>query len=403
LPPSRQHRQYKLYNPWPELADDIWSSRCQPLINVVYLPTHHPDRYLQSCANGTSSTDEWTMLIHEYAHLSLNSTPLKEVARLYLGLIYDSLEELLCNPTDRWSEATAKSLEHFRMMHLHVSEIFKRMTLTEELLTTAFTFTTAEVVFQTKFKEELSELEGDSIGAFEQLFPGFQILYYGIKEVFRLACNQQQKHLLILGWLGIFLQPIDIDTDISSAERCKTLVDHVRPMKNYKQLLEWLECQICDPSLIEDWQTILRLSMRYSQKSENMRPLGELSMANSLLIKKEVNFEDVVNLIREIPKRDKLLPQVFLYPKKHGNAQYVVPFNKAGNYNRYLRLLFLESVRQQINEGTGILCPFLSNDTESSYSCIPQPLLKQGIKRLARWAMEGRFGPGEWTDVVFPP
>jgi hypothetical protein len=401
LSPLRQHRQYKLYNPWPELAEEIWGSRCQPLINTVYLPTHDPDRFLQSCANGTSSTDEWVLLMHEYAHLKLNSTPIKEVARLYLGRIYDSLEELLHCPTDQWSEAEAKSFERFRTMHMHLSEIFGRMTLVEELLTAAFAFTTAEVVFQTKSKKELSEFERDSVRAFEKQFPDFQFLYYGIKEVFRLAGNQQQKHLLILGWLGIFLQPTDIGTVASSKERCKTLVDHVRPIENYTQLVGWLKGQIYNPSLIEDWQLILRLSMQYSQKSKNMRLLGEMSMANRLLIKKEVNYEDVVNLVQEMPNQysswpnggGTLLPQVFLCPMERGNTRYIVPFNPAGNYNKYLYLLFLEAVLEQVNSGRRILWPFPFDATKNDYSCVPQPLLKQRMKRLARWAKEGRFGP----------
>jgi hypothetical protein len=400
-----------LYSPWPELASDTRTSRCQPLIRCIYLPTPYPDRFLHSFANGTSSITEWFALQHEYAHLRLNSTPIKEQARLYLGRIYDSLEELFRIPEDQWNEATEKSWANFLTMHTHLSDVYKRIYLAEELLATAFTFSTAEIIFRTKTRTEISDFEAYLVNSFRNQFVDFEALYYGLKGAFRLADNQHEKFLLILAWFGIFLQPIDVEADAASKDRCKTLVDHVRSMKNCTQLLDWLERQICDPSFIQDWQATLLQSMRYSQNSENMRLLGELSMANRLLIKKEVSFEDVVNLIREIPNQysswphsgGTLLPQVFLYPKKRGNTQYIVPFNEAGNYNKYLPLLFLESIQQQLNTQSGIHCPFLLDDTEGDCACVPQPLLKQGIKRLARWAKEGRFGPGKWTDVVYPP
>jgi hypothetical protein len=381
----------------------------------VYLPSDEPDHFLYRFANRTCSFIEWVVLAHEYIHLSLNFTPIKELARFYLGRIYDSLEELLCAPEDQWSETTAKSWDHIKTMNKHLGDVFERTDLTEELLATAFTFSAAEVVFQSQSRDKLSKLlsklEEVTIDSNEWHLVGFKALYYDFKKVFQLANNQQEKRLQILVWLGVFLQPIEIEVDAFSRERCEKFLDHISPIKNCTQLLEWLQRQISEPSFIQNWQTILQLSMQNRQKSKNMRLLGELSMANSLLIKKEVNLEDVVNLIREIPNQYlswphlgvESLPYAFLYPKRYGNAHYVVPFNADGNYNKYRRLLFLESVRQQLNTGIGFRYPFLLDDIEGNCTSVPQPLLKQGIKRLACWAMEGRFGPGEWTDVVFPP
>jgi hypothetical protein len=61
-------------------------------------------------------------------------------------------------------------------------------------------------------------------------------------------------------------------------------------------------------------------------------------------------------------------------------------------------LLWLESIRQQLDAGKGIYCPYYS----PGIICWCAPFWKKALLRILEWAREGKFGDyGEWIDL--PP
>jgi hypothetical protein len=60
-------------------------------------------------------------------------------------------------------------------------------------------------------------------------------------------------------------------------------------------------------------------------------------------------------------------------------------------------LFHLESLRQQLDEGKGLYCPYNELST-----CKCSPPWKEALLRILQWAREGKFGrSGEWRDL--PP
>ena len=76
------------------------------------------------------------------------------------------------------------------------------------------------------------------------------------------------------------------------------------------------------------------------------------------------------------------------------------------NYDLNWWLLALESIRQQLDDRTGIQCPHLTALHGAKCICgegvVVRRDWKNSLERLCRWAMAGHFGVGDWKPLQCP-
>jgi hypothetical protein len=186
------------------------------------------------------------------------------------------------------------------------------------------------------------------------------------------------------------------------------LVNAVKNIETVSQLLAWLlgELESSDDMLIWEMLMVQEVAMFQKEISASIGLLWELARGKKL--SRGTGAEEQVNEAIEdywtLPYNSTEFAFTLLYPRKDGEQWYVQPV--LADYEEYLMILFLESLRQQLDEGIGIICPNVSCIPSVSCNCEDNPARKEAVQRLAQWAREGKFGRGaslkargEWTTT----
>ena len=198
---------------------------------------------------------------------------------------------------------------------------------------------------------------------------------------------------------------------VDSANRCRLFANAAKSMNNHKDLLEWVTHSINDQDK-EAWNVSIQLITLGCSKSTSMRDLWLVSHGGRYPNVPPVNFEKVAETIRNrywnwsgYMNSNKQSTCTFLTPIKSNGTWYIAPIlldvPPANDTDvASLHLIELEAFRQQLDERVGIKCPVMAMDRGNRCMCKPLFPDRPSPVNLDKWAQEGRFGDGEWTELT---
>lgn len=388
-----------VYNPWPQTASstDWRRSRTQPLIRTRYLAMADPETLIS--AKGRLTFD------HEQGHHQHDYSPAHLLARCRLSDGIDDLEMLLFGET--WKQKTWNNLTK---NNSELSSICRSISVSEELLATAFSFDAADE--GARASQGLETLEKRAVKRYSKLYPDFEGLYY---QTFKKIAAWEREDYGESGAVGaacLFVQGVEFDPEngsvrvVDSIERCRILADALKSLKNGTELANWV------------FQTVPQLEAHLSftafgavidrtSFSEAAQHLCTLLRGRKQRV---VPSRSLRELHRSVLRFPLFVPNriiVMLYPAELHGRWYIVPmivdppsFGGRSNSQREAVqwLLVFESLRQQLDEGVGIYCPHY----RPSEGCACKPDWREALIRILGWAREGKFGRGgTWRDL--PP
>jgi hypothetical protein len=418
-----------VHNPWPLLAwdDELEYMRSQPLIRACYTPLPleqivaiHQRREKASAARLTTQDQadfqDWFNLIHEIIHLwQLEWTPAKELAKTYLATSYTLIAMLISedNLTSWLAEATWNS---FQQSTDGLAQIAESIGLVEELFATAITSKRLEERVQPKtmwagFQDELAHLTQEALQQEEKSFFGFCDLY---ERVLPLVDLMRDPHMRSM--LTPILQPVVFPEDGTApyardaVANLKLVLQLVEGKETLHALGNSLRPLIAD--IATGWKDALWLQQNFAQqplREEGGRQIfhGRFSeylwkVCRGTLAETPDATTAVAMFLGALRKGEWLGSNVLLLePQRYrrrdviGTSWYPITTSELPPdiEGAHYILLFFEGLRQQLLIGKGIVCPF----SRGSKRCRCSPQERATLLRLSALAVDGAFGPGEWS------
>jgi hypothetical protein len=356
-------------------------------------------------------------------HILLSITPAKALARLWLARAYSLLYILL--KKESWNREMWNALNE---LNTDLTTICEGITLSEELLALALS-----VKYNNRFIPEIWHdytdnteqyeggvkgaliateiLEKKSIIEYQKLFPATDIaeLYY---NTFKKITAWDDVNRDLLDYVSLYLQPIPhlqttqqlfpVPEVVDSYERCKSLAEKVKNVKNEVELMAWIEqtylsdveairtLQTCTTWLIDPKEFSSNMGLWFWTLLEGRKPRIKVRTARQLW--------QLANTMCTTP--GSIL--IHLTVHESDNRWFITPnLDKERNGTHAQRqaaavLLPWESLRQRLDERKGICCPnYMPGRCQCDLSW------RKALSRSLQWAREGRFGAGEWRDL--PP
>jgi hypothetical protein len=383
----------KIYNPFPQIADPDHFNQAftNPLVRMVYLPTTQPNIYHSEFRGLITTT-------HELAHIHFDATPAKILARLYLLDAYFVLTTLI--NLEYWRGEIWQTLDK---VNTHLSASSEAITLSEELIAMAFTFNAVSSC------EELEKMEKKSVKIYQEISSNFAALYYNTFKKIMGWVPHENVSLDIVRFLGLFLQGIQVNRYngypevVDSYGRCKMLAEKVKTMKNGQELQDWFlhTHQTYHQDELHVWlEALAKLVDNYGEWSEEASCLWTLMQGRKPPKRVSDTFEFAKRAA--IANRTSSRVQITFYAQESDRGWFIVPmipyYGKGSKTQQkaVMSLYARESLRQQLDAGIGIYCPYYRPGL-----CVCSIPWREILWRLSRWAREGKFGAGEWRDL--PP
>jgi hypothetical protein len=358
---------------------------------------------------------------HEFMHIILSTTPAKALARLWLARTYTLLDTLLNE--ESWNEEIRIVLNK---LNTDLTTICEAITLSEELLALALSVKHT-IRFIPEFwhhhtdnseqyegvvklsRKAIEILEEKSIIEYQKLFPASDIaeLYY---NTFKKIIAWDDVNGDLPDYVSTYLQPIPhLQTTqqlfpdpevVDSYERCKSLAEKVKNVKNEVELMAWIEQTFSDHEANRTFQTCTTLLIDPKEFSSNMgvwfwtllegsKPRIKVRTARQLWQLADTAYTTPGSIL------------IHLIVHESDNSWLITPsIDKKRNGTRAQReaaavLLPWESLRQQLDEKKGICCP---NYTPGRCRC--ESSWWKILSRSLQWAREDKFGRGgEWKDL----
>jgi hypothetical protein len=297
---------------------------------------------------------------------------------------------LLDFPSNTSKKRLREMLDILTRINEGLDEIAEQIRLAEELLVTALTFNIMEM-FLANHQERLHELEALQKKWVRRQSTTFQQLYDDFKKVAHLATATLQHfptgdvYILLSCFLQPFLLPSGQVKVGNSEERCQKLADAVRNMNNSEQLCEWLQREVAKDG--RQMERITRKLRIRAEQTERGRFLSKLIRLRDAMLSPDGGATFAA-----------------FFPDEMNGYWYITsPYLFSKTYPEELaEIIYVEAFRQQLRHGIGIRCPFLLSEDEGGCICARNLNNKKFILRLAHWAMEGKLGDGEWTDLPYP-
>jgi hypothetical protein len=419
-----------IHNPWPMLAPShaLDYMRSQPLVRVFYSPVPFTTlssiraKRLKSRTSRITAADradflDWFNWLHEYTHLwQLEWTPAKEVAKTYLATSYALIHMLMYDdkPSDWLAERVWDS---FRRCTLQVARIVQNIGFVEELFATAIALRDMEEQMQpggmwAGFEEELETLKAQSIEQEEAIFPRFREQYERIKPLVQLM-----RDPVIRAGITPLLQPVKypdnaepfaVDTR-ENLNRILQLTDAGDHVEVNATRLRPLAQEVAS-----EWRLALGLQIEYARTplvEEGGRRIVHGQFAKSLWNISRGQFDDT---IEEVPSSFKFLDalqqgnwlgsNLIMLTQEVYRRRGIIGANWFPVIDtplpeevqaEHFEVLFFEGLRQQILIRKGFVCPF----SKGRVHCRCKSTIRKGLMRLAAFAEDGVFGPGEWSPL----
>lgn len=428
-----------IYNPWPELVDphDFRIAWSNPLLRTWYLPTTDPNpfrTFFSSSLDGQDASQRPLHLPlevaawHEYVHMVFDFTPAKEFARFRLLAVYDSLISLL-NVVEKPRPASDERFEQVWREFCTFSDVvgsyFDSVRFVEELFATAVGFKIVEMVaFDNLWRNEdikaIESFEGTwvrSQGAeFSKLYHG------GMKRLVErlLDRDNDEEFWATLARIAIYLQLVSIDETaavkiygdeaIRSKQRCHRLLKDTREMTSCKDVSQWLIEALTDD--YTHWHEVLTLIAEGLKNRPDSfwhgllmeKTLGEVADLDKWATTVTRGYWNWQYQFAGQASRENTM-QILLYPLESGGRWYIdraLPEQFFGNEN-FGTLVSFDAWRQQLNQRVGMRCPHvLVVDGECICTCADGDPPYRNTWNLARYALDGRFGDGDWSPPPFP-
>jgi hypothetical protein len=391
---------HKIYNPYPQIArlKNLGQARTNPLSNI---------RYLSTITNPNSCLDEGLTCAHELKHLVSGHTPAKMLARLLLSQAFDSLSDLLGRFT--WDSEIKKRWAEIVKINYDLSSICSAITLSEELVATAFSFEACSKLFSEDVKA-LRKKEEEIVK--HTKLPDFERLYFQtFKKVMRWSFEEQGLSLGI--FLEMFLQGIKISRSpralrvedgaecglvvVDSTKRCQALAEWVNFISSGKALYDWLINTLHGTHEVTAFFTAWETLDDLKDLSEERKYLWIFMQGSDDLDKAEWTYNP--------PKQVSVVLEPLEFHKEwHITYTHNSTDESPQEEKRALvRILELESLLEQLSSGNGICCPHF-DPWEGGCRCDCDPEWKASLNRIAQWAKEGKFDQGKfnrgnWKDL----
>jgi len=397
---------------------------------------HHPD--------DLALFDDHFIYLHECAHLVfLDWTPLKEIARVILSLCYDSIVQLMqsCSTSMSDEDAWEMFIENSRKLGL----IEKSIKLPEELVATGFAIRAMEDQtlpggMWTGYQEELEILK-ERVLAHEEKnfpanpkkkFPGFREYYKRTEPLIQLL--SARPHLLacvipllqpVIGeegervklyeanwYLDVFSFIYNriighLENEEAAVRRLQLLNEGSEQLKKDREgwrialgtLMEWAGEPVRMVGGIERYYGASAQLLWYISRGNI-----EWRSADSL----DTNFLSHVDRTIEMLQGSlaKRSPSgtgnVAILQRRMYKTQSYIGIAHSGFQEgiiseefrrKHLTLLLFEGIRQQLVVRKGFICPLMFG--RQTCACVAQD--RNGLRRLARLALDGFFGPGDWS------
>jgi len=409
--------------PWPHLVDPEFPNYAwtQPYTRTWYVPTALPDQFFNHLLQRTLPLPYWVMVHHEMFHLLVDYSPAKVWARSVGGGIISWLADLFEQTEESWSPESERLWSSASNLNLWLDHIGERILLAEELLATAFSFVAVErnlddLPHTIRKKRELSRLESDWVARQAALMGKvFTDFYYGdshpgsggFRHFARQLFFQLPEHIWkARGRVTIFLEPArslrasGLEMP-DSRTRCDQLLSHLATGGGIATALDWIEEEIRHEDYNADYANNEILEgYRYSDIFDEEAAVGFGFEFRTVMKRLARTYQ---HIFTSAGARSTTEPAMtYLWPVERHDQWFLYPFTTGSFDETYLGSLFLEAFRQQLASGTGFRCPLLGLSSGEHCLCSTEPLVKQRLQRLVRWAKEGHFGEGDWSEFPAP-
>jgi hypothetical protein len=213
----------------------------------------------------------------------------------------------------------------------------------------------------------------------------------------------------MLAILALYLQGIQQNRFTSEVEvvdsnrRCRILAEKINDIENGAELKDWIFREIRRFGEDIEWIVSIAKMVEYRELTKYGLWLWELMQGR---IPHKVVHDNAYYLQVAVRIHSSKLPQrlhVTLHAHESDRGWLIIP--RFPHYSKRLRsqeeaavnLNYLESLRQQLDEGKGFCCSYYLPGN----ICSCDPSWRGALSRLFQWAREGKFGDGEWKDL--PP
>jgi len=406
-------------NPFPQLADpsNLRKAWSQPLVRAFYQPT---TRFGELNDDWPHSLDlnQRVALHHEHQHMSLDFTPAKELARVLLARIYQMLLSLPRITGPAWDYRAVAWWDSFERLHDTLVDTAERIALAEELIASVFSFDDLKILLASdqarldEFEKSVLQQQADSIDANfpregrESLGDLYCKWYKSFQKLAGLTQSSSDlSYITVRARLSIYLEAVHIDRGIPAAldsrVRCEKLSNAVENMHSGDQLVTWLEHEGRAPDDVNGWLSVLETQMDLCRSSRLMNVLWAAARGQELSRRRTKVTGPIIQArywdwtwtgfaekgwwpyLRIVPEEEE--------GRWHLNARgFSGPPWDSKQRRLYQQLFLLESLRQQLDAGTGIQCSMMRGT--GACSCASGwPLGREIISRLTRWARDGRL------------
>lgn len=424
IPQTQPEHSTQLQNPWPILvrSDKLDFYNTQPLVRAFY----NVDSWDRPHRKLVASRPEDRVYLytlfnryHEFCHLSiLDWTPAKELARLALSLCYDCIHVLaysLMPAEEVWDVFTKATAD--------LMKIEENIGFVEELIATADAIAVTERTINPDngwigFQEEVERLKEIALAHEEKNFPGFRTAYEHFKPIIHLMRENSHLKSIVIP----LLQPVikNEDGSLSSANahtHLEIVLDRWNRIKNAEEVICCLQ-DLVDQER-EAWELTLDALLKAVKESANengsYRPIdsdGSIEAMLWLISKGDQPDRYMSKGVQaawaeraELGTRNYLILQQKLYRNQRyiGSVYPGVDEESYANTSKdaqearklaHSKLLFFEGLRQQILARKGFICPHSAGRRRCQCD---HPDTQRNLQRLSHLALDGLFGPGDWS------
>ncbi len=408
-PQTQPTHSIQLQNPWPILvrSDNLDLYNTQPLVCTFYNVNSWDRPHKKLVASRPEDRAFLTTYfnrLHEFSHLyALDWTPAKELARIALSRCYECIHVLaysLMPAEEVWGVFTEATAD--------LDKIEKNIGFVEELFTTTEAIAIMERIINSDnewigFQEEIEKLEEIMLAHQEKNYSGFRAAYKRFKPIIPLMLSNPY----LLSYSIPLLQPVIKNEDGTlSADNARShleiVLDRLSGINNEEEASRRL--QVLVEQEREAWELTLDALIKWAGGSANgkdgYRPIdSDDNLAGMLWLISKGEQEDRYTskgIQSAYAKRKSLGTKncFVLQQKTYRNQSYITPVypgtdEDSGTYAseetkklQHGKLIFFEGLRQQLVARKG-LCD--------------HPDTHRNLQRLYHLALEGLFGPGDWS------
>lgn len=442
LPRSILATKRRRVNSWPELVGslDPYIPRSNPLINAWYIgafslerltgnePTKFP--FLVRSDDNLSDLPLQLATTHEYVHLLLNFTPVKDRARLVLAEAYAAVH-LLWSVDDLTSEETDILNNVLRTANDTLSGLGQDIAMVEELLATSYAFqlnygamsriarsrSSLEALIERVFVGELDAAHKQAIwfgDDFLQLYFGDGALDGFRKIAWLMASDGPESKRRLFPRLAIFLQGLtsagEYGWAVDGSVRCAELVGVARGIDRADQLTEWLDEKIASNHELQNWTRVLTKIVETCSKeqpsgsvesffgkvlADRLSLLWEMTVGRGVFVSGQPD-QLVANLQAECLRWPNsaltLNNSLYIYWEKVAGAWTVHVETNPTDDHRLSSLARDEEWREQIDSGGPLLCARTRFHPRECRCLGDEALLGEILQRLATRTATTRVG-----------